>query len=547
MTFPPRKRPPLLRSPLPGLHDLTRRRWLLAASGLAAATAIGSQLPSRSTRLAASTQASGTQASGTQAPGTQAPGTQAPGTQVPRTPSAPADSPASVPLPANARGDGQTDDWAALQEALNRGSLHLPAGVFRLSRTLEIDLARLGPRSVRGDSATRLVMAGPGPAIRIRGTHGGTADPGTVTASVAARERFACLDGLEIIGDHAEADGVVLIGALQPTLTRLLIRSTRHAIRLAARNRNVLIAHCHLYDNRGIGIWYDEVNLHQSNINACHISYCRQGGIVIRGGDVRNVQVSGCDIEGNMHPDSPATANILLDCQTGSIAEVAISGCTIQHDAKSPESANIRFLGRATLTRRGQAVAFRCGHLTIANNVLSDVRYNLDLQGVRGAAITGNTLWQGYDANVRLVDCRQMVLSGNILERNPLYGYTAEACNRVLVRDCRDLTIQGLQLHNVRDAEAGLLLENTDRVLLQGCTILDCDNAGLELRNTRRTVVSNCVIRDDRHDKDSRDDTPPNPPQPPPAPSVAIRQSGENRELQLTGNNLRDGAAPKAP
>jgi hypothetical protein len=176
--------------------------------------------------------------------------------------------------------------------------------------------------------------------------------------------------------------------------------------------------------------------------------------------------------------------------------------------------------------------------LTIANNVCSDVRYNLDLQGVRGAAITGNTLWQGYDANMRLVNCDHIVVSGNVLERNPLYGYTAEASNRVLIRDCRDLTIQGLHLHNVRDADAGLSLANTDRVHLLGCTILDCDNAGIELRDTRRTVVSHCVVRDDRA---AATDAPPRPP------SVAIRQHGENRELRLEGNVLQDGTAPKAP
>ncbi|MFM7072616.1 MAG: right-handed parallel beta-helix repeat-containing protein [Planctomycetota bacterium] len=492
-----------------------RRQWLFAAGGLAA-TALATQLPF--------------------SPGPFAAPSDTPAATGPT--AAINASPAIPGRPVGVRGDGQTDDWAALQAAIRGGSLRLPAGTYRISKALEIDLAQLGPRSIHGDAATRLVMAGPGPAIRIQGTHKGTADPTTVTADVATRERFACVDGLEIVGDHPEADGIAVVGAMQPTLTRLLIRSTRHAIRLAERNRNVLIAHCHLYDNRGIGIWYDEVNLHQSNINACHISYCRQGGVVIRGGDVRNIQISGCDIEGNMSPDTDATANILIDCATGSVAEVAIAGCTIQHDAKSPDSANIRFLGRATLHRLGQPVSFQCGHLTIANNVFSDVRFNLDLQGVRGAAITGNTLWQGYDANLRLIDCDHVVISGNVLERNPLYGYTAEASNRVLVRDCRDLTIQGLHLHNVRDADAGVVLENTDRVQLLGCTILDCDNAGIELRNTRRTVVSQCVIRDDRQ---------PTLDAPPRGPSVALRQTGENQDLRLLGNVLQDGPLPKAP
>jgi hypothetical protein len=131
-----------------------------------------------------------------------------------------------------------------------------------------------------------------------------------------------------------------------------------------------------------------------------------------------------------------------------------------------------------------------------------------------------------------------MVLSGNVLERNPLYGYTAEASNRVLIRDCRDLTIQGMHLHNVRDAEAGIVLENTDRVQLLGCTILDCDNAGVELRNTRRTVVAQCVIRDDR--QAALDATPH-------SPAVALRQTGENKDLRLLGNVLQDGPPPKAP
>ena len=49
----------------------------------------------------------------------------------------------------------------------------------------------------------------------------------------------------------------------------------------------MLITDCHIYENRGIGIYYDNVNLHQSNINGCHISYCSGGGVVVRGGDVR--------------------------------------------------------------------------------------------------------------------------------------------------------------------------------------------------------------------------------------------------------------------
>jgi hypothetical protein len=40
------------------------------------------------------------------------------------------------------------------------------------------------------------------------------------------------------------------------------------------------------------------------------------GGGVSRGGNVRNIHISGCDIESNMSEDTPATtANVLSDVQ----------------------------------------------------------------------------------------------------------------------------------------------------------------------------------------------------------------------------------------
>ena len=76
-------------------------------------------------------------------------------------------------------GDGKTDDTAALQAAINAGTgrLELPRGTFRLTRSLEVHLAKTGPFAISGGGSARLVMAGPGPAIRIIGNHGGTAAP----------------------------------------------------------------------------------------------------------------------------------------------------------------------------------------------------------------------------------------------------------------------------------------------------------------------------------------------------------------------------------
>ena len=83
------------------------------------------------------------------------------------------------------------------------------------------------------------------------------------------------------------ANGIAARGTMQLTINRVVVREARHAIRLHGRNRNVLISDVHLYHNRGIGIFYDTVNLHQSNITGSHISYNAGGGVVVRGGDVR--------------------------------------------------------------------------------------------------------------------------------------------------------------------------------------------------------------------------------------------------------------------
>src|SRR5262245_2543755 len=264
-----------------------------------------------------------------------------------------------------AAGDGKTDDAAAIQELINAraGSIRFPAGTYHITKPLVVELDKVGFTSFVADGAARLVMAGPGPAIRFVGTHAGTAAPESVKPEVWERQRMPTVDGLAISGEHAEADGIEATGTMQITLRGVHIRKCRHAVHLVQRNRNVLIDGCHIYENSGCGVLYDRVDLHQSNISASHISYCSGGGVVVRGGNVRNIHVAGCDIEANMARNGPPSANVLLDCADGSVAEVAITGCTIQHSKEAPDSANIRILGNGFMDRRGQRMAFNCGNV----------------------------------------------------------------------------------------------------------------------------------------------------------------------------------------
>ncbi|MGH8021456.1 MAG: right-handed parallel beta-helix repeat-containing protein, partial [Opitutaceae bacterium] len=399
-------------------------------------------------------------------------------------------------------GDGRADATAALQRAIDSGmgAVRLPRGVYRITKPIRIDLDRVGFTSLHGDDVARILMAGEGPALQFVGTHEGSADPATFKSNVWQRQRMPLVDGLEIVGGHERAVGIELRGTMQVTVTRTLIRECLHGVHLVERNRNVIISDSHIYHQRGIGVFFDQVNLHQANIVGTHVSYCAGGGIVFRGGEVRNVHIGACDIESNQGPDSPPTANILID-SGGSpygTAEVAITGCTIQHNSKSPGSANIRVLGRGAASPRSSRHE-QWGHITIAGNVLSDVMTNIHLSGARGVTLTGNTFWPGYEYNLLVEDCQQIVLSANVLDRNPACEHRpgSPSRNAIVFRGSRDCTINALHVHGVA-ADAGVFLEDCDRFNVTDCTILDCDDAGLLARNLTCSRISGCLIRDDR-------------------------------------------------
>jgi hypothetical protein len=405
-----------------------------------------------------------------------------------------------------AAGDGVKDDTAVLQKAISAGvgDLYFPKGTYRLTKTLEFDLTKTGVSSVSGDGTASLLMEGPGPALRFAGSHGGTAAPSTVNSSVWERERTPMVAGVEIVGRHPEADGIEANGTMQLTVSRVVVREARHAVHLVRRNRNVVLADCHFYHNTGIGVFYDAVNLHQSNITNCHISYNGGGGVVSRGGNVRNLQIGACDIEGNHAADGPPTANVWLDSTGGSIAEVAITGCTIQHTHKAPGSANIRLTGAGSdegLARRTSEGTTNEGHVTIGNNVFSDVQVNIEIQNARGVTVTGNTFWEGFEHDLSVEKSSRIVVSGNNFDRNPRYavnGFQGAEHNGILLRDCSEVSLTGNVISGVLREAAAVQILDCRRILFNSNSIFDSDGSGLLLRNVTHSVVSGNLVRDDR-------------------------------------------------
>ena len=291
------------------------------------------------------------------------------------------------------------DSTVVLQQMIDEQDGNLLLGnddVLRITQPLVFDLAKHKAVAVKATGGLTIVMDGPGPALRFLGSHQGTASPASFVPATW-NERMPTVSGIEILGNHAEADGIELVQTVGAIVSGVSVRWCRHGIHLVNRNRNVLVSACHLYENSGVGVYLDDVNLHQINIGTSHISYNRQGGIVVRDGNVRNLQVSGCDIEGNMPDDETPTkvANILIDVSGSpdtrekSIAEISITGCTIQHSANygsgetklvAPGGANIRLAGKET---------YPIDSVTITGNVLSDTTTNIDIDYALDVAING--------------------------------------------------------------------------------------------------------------------------------------------------------------
>lgn len=415
---------------------------------------------------------------------------------------------AGVALAQEPVGDGKTDDTAAIQHMIDTaGSVKLAKGMYLLTKTLKIDLAKTGYVALSSDGTARLIMSAPGPALLFIGTHEGSAAPDSFKPEVWENQRTPMVEGIEIVGTHGEADGIEATGTMQITLARVVIRECRHAVHLSTRNRNVLISACHFYHNTGIGVFYDNVNLHQSNIVGSHISYNGGGGIVSVGGNVRNLHIGTCDIEGNHDKDGPPSANVMLDSRGGSIGEVTITGCTLQHTHKSPDSANIRIIGSGTdesLLRRGGREHTREGNVTITGNVFSDVQVNVEIQDSRGVTITGNTFWEGFQHDLIVKDSGNVVVTGNNFDRNPRYlvnGNDNAEKNGIVFLRCEDSLFSSNIISGVWKQRAAVDIESCNRMQISHNSVLDSDGVGLRLQQVSNSVVTGNIIRDDREEE----------------------------------------------
>ena len=397
-------------------------------------------------------------------------------------------------------GDGVADDTEAIRHALEAGDgvLEFPPGSYRVTRTISVPLRDRGSVAITGfGGSSRIVAETEGPALRILGNHRGTGDPLSITAPVFEGERAPLVRDILIDGATPNADGIELKGVLQCSLQGVVVRRARHGIRLTERNRNLILSGCHLYHNRGVGLYFDQVNLHQINVTGCHISYNRMGGIRIEGSEVRNLQITGNDIEYNnarTHAGLPQepTAEIWIDTtgRGATVNEVTICSNTIQATV-SPGGSNLRILEKPGTDRPP-------GLWTITGNVIGSQERNVWITGAHGITLTGNTIYSAAKENLLVEHSDQIVAQGNHFRR-----HTPDMGTGVSLVASRDVTLGGMTIRD--ESETGqksglplLRIEACDGVLIHGGAFIDGVPYGIEVQDSRHVRLSNVTVRERR-------------------------------------------------
>ena len=395
-----------------------------------------------------------------------------------------------------AKGDGKANDTEALLHAVNEidGILELPRGDYRILKPVVVPLQRTGFVGIRGDQGTaRILMEGNGPALQIIGNHQGTATPSTVKREIWERERFPVISGFEVQGRHAEADGIQLYRTMQTTIREVLIRNCRHGVHLKERNRNFLLAQCHIYDNSDTGVFFDQCNLHQVIIIGNHISYCKRAGIRQLEGDVHNIQITGNDIEYNSGAEG-TSGEIVLEAAKGIISEFTISSNTLQATAEA-SGANILVDGQHADTPSTGARL-----LNITGNVLGSRDRGVWMKQTIRANITGNTIYGATQENFLLQGCQNTVIGSNAIGTRPnMYASSLKYRDGVRLENCRDCVVTGNVLNDMQDDS--LYLKDSTDCSASGNQITNPHKRGIVLNNTTRCRISDNSIVERRENR----------------------------------------------
>ena len=201
----------------------------------------------------------------------------------------------------------------------------------------------------------------------------------------------------------------------------------------------------------------------------------------------------------NCDPEGPVSADIHIDCSVmGSVREGTISGNTIQA-IPSPGGANIRFTGPSGNSEQ-------IGLWSITGNHISNQTVNIDLVHTRGISITGNTFIRGYNQNMKLDDCHNLIFSDNVIDRNKDYFPEKMIClDGISILKSQGIILSNNIIDGVENGspESGgaLTISDSREITLTGCHIINPKFRGIQIEHSNNVRVNNCLIMEDENNR----------------------------------------------
>ncbi|MCP4892121.1 MAG: hypothetical protein GY904_36725, partial [Planctomycetaceae bacterium] len=169
-------------------------------------------------------------------------------------------------------------------------------------------------------------------------------------------------------------------------------------------------------------------------------------------------------------------------------AEIAITGCTIQHSANYPgEEGNTVAPGGANIRLAGKAV-YPINSVTISGNVLSDTTTNVDIRHAHDVAIQANTFFAPKPNHLSVEDSQRVVVVGNTF--NPRQ-FVRPGTIRFL--NCSDCILSSFTVHRFATQAGAVILDGCNGMILTGLSLTDCDS-GLVIRNSSDCTVTGCRV-----------------------------------------------------
>jgi parallel beta-helix repeat protein len=188
------------------------------------------------------------------------------------------------------------------------------------------------------------------------------------------------------------------------------------------------------------------------------------------------------------------TANILIDVsgsadtRTKSVAEIAITGCTIQHSANySGGEDKTQAVGGANIRLAGKEI-YPINSVTISGNVLSDTTTNVDISYSHDVTISSNTFFAPKPNNLLVSHSQRVVVSGNTF--NPRQFSRPGTIRFTNSADC---VLANSTIHKFATQDGAVILDRCSGFMLTGLVLSDCDS-GIVLRDTSATTIANCRV-----------------------------------------------------